>query len=67
MRIFLKCFMILCLVIASFSSFFQNSYVKAATPSINLSFTPNDSAVEPDKPVIYMTKLGSKNVICGQL
>ncbi|MFL6557822.1 MAG: YncE family protein, partial [Bacillus sp. (in: firmicutes)] len=62
MKTVFKCLLILFLLLSSFFPFMQDHSIHAAETSINLSFTPNDTAIDPAKPVIYMTKLGSKTL-----
>ncbi|WP_338000919.1 hypothetical protein [Neobacillus terrae] len=58
----LKSLLILFLVLSSSVPFFQNNQVHASTTPISLGFTPNDTAIDPVRPVVYMTSLGSKTI-----
>ncbi|MEH7155218.1 hypothetical protein V7121_03020, partial [Neobacillus drentensis] len=63
MKASFKCLLAFFLLLSSFVPVLRDHTVQAAeTSTINLSFTPNDSAIDPARPIIYMTKLGSKTL-----
>ncbi|WP_445489818.1 hypothetical protein [Niallia sp. 03133] len=62
MKFSLKFLFVLILVLSSSVPFFSNTHVQAVSAKINLSFTPNDVAMDETKPIVYMTKLGSKTL-----
>lgn len=64
LKAFVRSLFIFVLLFASVGPFITGKSVKAEGISgpISLPFKPNDTAIDPNKPVIYATKLGSKTI-----
>lgn len=64
MKAFIRSLFIFLLIFSSVGPYLHGKTVHAEDVSgpINLPFKPNDTAIDPNKPVIYATKLGSKTL-----
>lgn len=64
MRKWTTILLVISLVVGSFipSRLFETTKVNAQSTPISLGFSPADAAMDPELPVVYLTKLGSKNV-----
>ncbi|MGG3561079.1 hypothetical protein ABES03_05615 [Neobacillus rhizosphaerae] len=64
MKAFIRSLIILVLLFSGVGPFIIGKPVQAEGVSgpISLPFKPNDTAIDPNKPVIYATKLGSKTL-----
>ncbi|WP_216830404.1 Ig-like domain-containing protein [Alkalihalobacterium elongatum] len=63
---FLNVLIVFLLLFSSLSSIFSAQGKVVATTNfapIQLDFTPHDTAVDPEKPVIYMTRQNSKTIV----
>lgn len=59
---FFSLLVIILLLVSSIMTSPSIKNVQAASAPIEIGFNPFDSAIDPNKPVVYLTKLGSKTI-----